>query len=247
MDSPTYSIGEFARLAGVTRRTLHYYDEAGLLKPFRQAANGRRRYRKDDLLRLQQIVTLKYMGFSLADIERLLTSPGYDLKASLILQREAISRQIQQLQGAYYALSQTLNALDTNASIHWESVTAVIHQLTDEGKQLWLKQYFSADAIEVLRDRAAYAAPEVIHEGTQAWITLYAAFNAVSHLDPADAVVQGLAARMADLIQQFTGGNTAIDAGLEQAYANLPTAEFQSLQTFMSAALTVYRTKKERT
>lgn len=55
---PTYSITVFAQLAGVTVRTLHYYEEAGLLAPSRRTGRGHRRYSPDDLLRLQQILTL---------------------------------------------------------------------------------------------------------------------------------------------------------------------------------------------
>ncbi|MBC8076991.1 MAG: MerR family transcriptional regulator, partial [Chloroflexales bacterium] len=63
-DGATYRVQEFARLAGVTVRTLHFYDEAGLLAPSGRSDSGHRRYRPHDLLRLQQIVTLKRLGFA---------------------------------------------------------------------------------------------------------------------------------------------------------------------------------------
>src|SRR5687767_3707871 len=93
----TYSVGEFARLAGVTVRALHFYDEVGLLKPIRQRQNRRRQYRQLDLLRLQQIVTLRALGFSLSEIETLLTHAEYDITEALKAQKSAVDAQIMQL------------------------------------------------------------------------------------------------------------------------------------------------------
>ena len=67
-----YQANEFASVAGVTVRTLHHYDRIGLLKPSGYTSAGFRLYRKEDLVRLQQIVTLKFIGFSLRQIKELL-------------------------------------------------------------------------------------------------------------------------------------------------------------------------------
>ncbi|MCK7478369.1 MAG: MerR family transcriptional regulator [Candidatus Moduliflexus flocculans] len=67
-----YLVREFAKLTRVTVRTLHYYDQIGLLEPSFERPNGYRVYTDADLLKLQQIVTLKFMGFSLDEIRRLL-------------------------------------------------------------------------------------------------------------------------------------------------------------------------------
>lgn len=64
MDNPRYyMVREFAKLAGVTVRTLHFYDREGLLKPSQYTGKNHRLYQQKDLLRLQQILTLKYLGF----------------------------------------------------------------------------------------------------------------------------------------------------------------------------------------
>ena len=64
-----YKAAEFAQLAGVTVRTLHHYDRLGLLKPTGHTAKGHRLYGERDFARLQQIVTLKFIGFPLKQIE----------------------------------------------------------------------------------------------------------------------------------------------------------------------------------
>ena len=63
-----YSTGEFAKIAGVTIRTIRYYDKIGLLKPTKVLNNGYRRYCNNDLITLQKIVSLKQLGFSLEEI-----------------------------------------------------------------------------------------------------------------------------------------------------------------------------------
>ena len=67
-----YSSGEFARMAHVTLRTIRYYDKQNILKPSYVSDAGARFYTDEDLARLQQILLLKFLGFSLDDI------PGYD-------------------------------------------------------------------------------------------------------------------------------------------------------------------------
>jgi len=69
----TWAVGELAEQAGVSVRTLHHYDEIGLLTPTRSAA-GHRRYTESDLARLTQIVALRSVGLSLGEIERCLDS-----------------------------------------------------------------------------------------------------------------------------------------------------------------------------
>ncbi len=63
-----YSSGEFARMAGVSVRTIRFYDKQNILKPSYVKPSGARFYTDSDLARLQQILLLKYLGFSLDDI-----------------------------------------------------------------------------------------------------------------------------------------------------------------------------------
>ena len=68
-----FSTGELARMAGVSVRTLQYYDAENLLKPF-VTEGGRRRYTSDHVLRLEQIIFLKSIGFSLEEIKNIILS-----------------------------------------------------------------------------------------------------------------------------------------------------------------------------
>lgn len=247
----TYSVGQFARLAGVTVRTLHFYDEAGLLQPTRHPANERRQYQEQDLLRLQQILTLKYLGFSLQEIEALIKSPAYNVRASLHMQKQAIDHRILQMQQVSYALSRVMDMLADQASpVDWGQVIAVIQGLTEASRADWLREYFPAEVWDWMHQRAVQMPPDMIQQGAQAWREVYTGFQAVRHL-PVDApAVQACAAQMHQLISLFTQDNPHIEQGLQSFYERpnpLPEAygEFHNpeLQAFMQAALQVYREK----
>lgn len=244
----TYSVSEFAKLAKVTVRTLHFYDEAGLLKPSQRTQSQYRRYQASDLLRLQQILTLKHLGFSLQEIEMLLASPGYDVRQSLRIQKEAIDQRIGQLQAVSYALSRTLEQLETSDTPDWSQVTAIISGLTDADKAEWLQRYYSPELREWMHERAAQVSPELIQQSARDWETLYADFRQHRHLPPDDPQVQTLAARMDRLGRLFTGGNPEIEQALGKLYHDVSQIpEFfrqnfdQDLQDYMVRALTIYR------
>ncbi|MDQ0340515.1 DNA-binding transcriptional MerR regulator [Caldalkalibacillus uzonensis] len=83
----TYTISEFADLTAVTVRTLHYYDEIGLLKPSGYNKQGHRLYTNADLIGLQKVVTLKFLGFSLDQIKQMLDEGSRDIRHSLQWQK----------------------------------------------------------------------------------------------------------------------------------------------------------------
>ncbi|WP_051038815.1 MerR family transcriptional regulator [Chamaesiphon minutus] len=73
MEAITFKIGDLSKRTGLSIRTLHYYDEIGLLSPSHRTESGYRVYGKQDIIRLQQIVTLKQIGFSLEDVRSCLS------------------------------------------------------------------------------------------------------------------------------------------------------------------------------
>jgi DNA-binding transcriptional MerR regulator len=91
------TVGEVADLAGVTVRTLHHYDELGLLSPSGRSEAGYRLYAYDDLARLREILIWRTLGFPLTEIAALLDDPGHDRLAALERQRELIERETDRL------------------------------------------------------------------------------------------------------------------------------------------------------
>lgn len=76
-DKISWKVGELAKNTGLSVRTLHYYDQIGLLVPSRNKGNGHRLYTETDIVRLQQVVALKHLGFSLEEIKECLQGKGY--------------------------------------------------------------------------------------------------------------------------------------------------------------------------
>ena len=85
-----YTVQKLADLAGISIRTLHYYDEIGLLKPGSILPNGYRHYGEKELIRLQQILYFRELDFSLEEIKQILDNPRFDLESSLLKQRELL-------------------------------------------------------------------------------------------------------------------------------------------------------------
>ena len=82
MEETLYTAGEIARIAGVSLRTIRFYDEKGLLKPVSYSEAGYRCYNQESLAVLQRILMLKYLGFSLQRIEEVMTSRNMELRLS---------------------------------------------------------------------------------------------------------------------------------------------------------------------
>ena len=95
-----YSSGQFAKLASVSVRTIRFYDTQNILKPSMVNDNGARFYTDEDLKKLQQILLLKYLGFSLEDIRQILVTDtdSRQLKNSLALQLRLVRDRIEQMQ-----------------------------------------------------------------------------------------------------------------------------------------------------
>ncbi len=118
----SYRVGEVATLTRVSIRTLHHYDRIGLVRPSARSAAGYRLYAEKDLLRLQQVLTLRYLGFPLKDIGRLLDRPDFDVLASLRIQRGALRQRIAELERIEGALGRVVERRVATGEWAWELV-----------------------------------------------------------------------------------------------------------------------------
>lgn len=124
-----YTSGEFARMAHVSIRTIRYYDKQNLLKPAYVSPAGARFYTDGDFARLQQILLLKYLGFSLEDI-RAMTIGEPDpqrMRRSLKLQLKLVRDRIEQMQLVEKAIEETAAALQTEKQVNWSQMLDLIH------------------------------------------------------------------------------------------------------------------------
>jgi len=222
MNEKNYQVIEFAQLAGVTVRTLHHYDRIGLLKPSAYTNAGYRLYGKGDLVRLQQIVTLKFIGFTLTQIKNLLNSNSFDLQVALNQQKEIIGEKRQQLGLAIKAIEKAQDLLAINAEPDWEAFKQIIEVINMQNNMDWTREYYSEEAKQKIAERAATISREAIEQGQRDWATLIREVeNAVKEgVDPKSEQAASLAVRWSDLIRAFTGGSSEIQAGLNKMYAD---------------------------
>jgi DNA-binding transcriptional MerR regulator len=112
-----YTVKQLADLAGVSVRTLHYYDEIGLLSPSRVGKNGYRYYNDETLFRLQQILFYRELDFSLGEIETILGLPGFDLVEALQAHRAGLQSKVQRLHGLIKTIDNTILYLTGEAEM----------------------------------------------------------------------------------------------------------------------------------
>lgn len=124
-----YSSGEFARMAGVTLRTIRYYDKQNILKPSLVSEAGARFYTDEDFARLQQILLLKYLGFSLDDIREMTVADSdyHFMLDSLKIQLKLVQDRIEQMQLVEQAIKDTTESIQEEHTVDWSRMLDLIH------------------------------------------------------------------------------------------------------------------------
>ena len=246
-----YKTAEFAKLAGVTVRTLHHYDRLGLLKPSSRTAKGYRLYGERDFARLQQIVTLKFIGFPLKQIKSILNRDSFDLSNELRSQREIIVEQRRRLELAIKAIEKVESVLASTDEPDWEVFAEIIEVINMQQDMKWTDKYYSEEAKQKIAERAATVPRDLIEQAQRDWPVLIKEVEASLGEDPASDKVQALADRWAKLVQGFTGGDTEIQKGLNKMYsdkqnwpASFPKPYSDEVQAFMMKALAIRREKQ---
>ncbi|WP_030342665.1 MerR family transcriptional regulator [Streptomyces sp. NRRL S-1022] len=138
----SYSVGQVAGFAGVTVRTLHHYDEIGLLAPGERTYAGHRRYSDADLDRLQQILFYRELGFPLDEVAALLDDPDADPRTHLRRQHRLLTARIEKLQKMAAAVEQAMEARTMGIDLTPEERFEVFgdkdpEQYAEEAGQRW--------------------------------------------------------------------------------------------------------------
>jgi DNA-binding transcriptional MerR regulator len=215
-------IKEFAGEAGVTVRTLQFYDRLGLLKPAALSEGGYRLYGETQLERLEHIMALRFVGFNLDQIKELLGRSSRPLVVALRMQRELIARQKHRLESALAAIDEAEAALSRQESDVWSTLRTVIEVFKMQNDWDWTKKYYSREARERLEERLKTTPRETIEQGQRDWSALLADVEdaAAAALDPASETAGALAERWRDLLALFTQGNAEIQQGLNRVWSD---------------------------
>jgi DNA-binding transcriptional MerR regulator len=229
-----YKAREFAELSGVTVRALHHYDRLGLLRP-KRTHNGYRTYGERDLVRLEQIVALKFVGLPLRRIKALLDRDGRDLSGALRIQRRVLEARRALLDQAIQAIRQAETAVDRGQRPDAATLTKIIEVMEMQNDAEWTMQYYNDAAQAKIAGRRQLWSPELQERVSRQWLELIHDVEAALGGDPAGEQGQALAARWTGLVEEFTGGDPEIASGLKNLYrdsAHWPDQAKRQMQPF---------------
>jgi DNA-binding transcriptional MerR regulator len=208
-----YRVGELAERAGLTVRTLHHWHEIGLLKPARRTMSGHRLYGEAEVLRVQHIVALKSLGFSLEEVGTLLRDPDWNLERAIERQIEHVEREISRkraLRDTLEEVAETINRGDWSSDL----LLNAIHMVTN------MEEYYTKEQLEELAERREMLGEDAMAQAQKDWEDLFARFREEMEAGtpPDDPAIDALLAEQRRLIEAFTGGNPEIEANLRRMY-----------------------------
>lgn len=137
-----YSIGEFAKLTGITERTLRHYDQIGLLKPSEYTEHGHRKYNNKSIAQLQKILVLKFLDLSLAEISEHLKEPEQDFSKTLITQANMLEEKRKHIEAVLQAIAQVQETFSGLETVDYDSLLMLIHALkNEEARNRWIDEH----------------------------------------------------------------------------------------------------------
>jgi DNA-binding transcriptional MerR regulator len=195
-------------------RTLHHYDEIGLVVPSERSDAGYRLYGEADVRRLYRILALRGMGFPLDEIAATLAREGEDPRPAVRRHLERIDEQLRLARTLRTQLTRILALLDDAGEPTGDQFIQAIEVMTR------MERYYTPEQLEQLQRRAAALGEDGMRRAEAEWGEVIAAVEAerAAGTDPADPKLDPLVERWTGLIEQFTGGDPGIRASLQEMY-----------------------------
>ena len=234
-----WKVGELSAQTGITVRTLHHYDEIGLLSPSERSRAGYRLYTEGDVVRLQQILSLRQLGFALEEIGACLARPEFSPLHIVELHLSRLNEQIEVQQRLRTRLETLAEHLRSAGTASAEEFIQTMEMIT------MFEKYYTPDQLKELEQRRQQVGEERIREVEGEWKELMATVRSEMDqgTDPGNERVQRLAQRWMGLIQEFTGGNPGIKKSLRTMYqqettvAGLDTGSMREMGEYISRAM----------
>lgn len=241
-----YTVKQFAKLAGVSVRTLHYYDELGLLKAESVGANGYRHYGDAAVLKLQQILFYRELDLSLEQIKSILGSPDFDVLNALHSHKEALQGRVKRLERLIQTVDTTLQQLKGRKTMNAKGLFEGFSEEEQEKYAKEAEQMYDPETVKASNRRwKAYTPAEkerILTEGRSIITDLAKAMPKGASAPQVQAVV----ARWHKHMQYFWSPNDEQLLGLADLYnddprfkSNYETAA-PGLAGFMHEAVKVY-------
>lgn len=216
-----YTIKQLAKLAGVSVRTLHYYDEIGLLKPSHLKNNGYRCYQEAELLKLQQILFFRELEFPLVDIQRMMNAPQYRTEQALEDQRALLILKQQRTQQLIHTIDSTINSIKKGNSMNSNNLYAGFPQdELDEYKDEVKARWGQTQAYQESAKRVKHMKQEDFDRIKKEHGEIAQALGELIEMSPTDAAVQSLVSRHHAWIETFYPCAPEMYRGLGQMYVD---------------------------
>lgn len=232
----TWKVGELSRLTGITIRTLHHYDEIGLLSPSSHTASGHRLYSEADIIKLQQIMSLKQLGFALDEIKQMFERPDYNPKQVIKMQIERLNEEIRikkELRSQMKELEDVFDRVNKpNSEQFIKAIQLIINQ----------KKYFTEEQRSKLKIQYEKFKSSNMEALTSDWNQLLTSFQSEMEkgTSPDNPFVQELAKKWQEGINLFAQGDAGIVQAAEHYYRDNP---FAAKENGMSRELYEYINK----
>ena len=215
-----WKVGELAERTGLSVRALHHYDALGLLSPSGRTdsahGSGHRLYTGADVGRLQQILSLKLLGFGLEQIREYLARADYDPRQVVRLHLARIRGQAAELRQLEDRLAALADALEKAEIVSVDEFLTTIQEMT------MIEKYYTPEQLETLARRREELGEEVMQQAPQRWAELQSSVQEArdAGMEPTDPMAQELARRWFALVSEFTGGDPGIFQSLKTMYQN---------------------------
>jgi DNA-binding transcriptional MerR regulator len=247
-----FTVKQLSKLAGVTPRTLHHYDDIGLLKPSRIGENGYRYYGEEALLKLQQILFYRELDMPLDEIRKIMGRRDFDLLGALQSHREALQKKAARLHQLLVTVDNTIQHIKGEKLMSQKGLFKGFSEKEQEKLAQEAEQkYDPATVRESNRKWKAYSKEKkdaILAEGNQIYTDMIAAMPKGA----SSAEVQALVERWRSHMDYFWTPNLDQLLGLASMYNDDPKfkANFDDMHPklveFMREAVTVYVERSEK-
>jgi len=241
------TVGEVAKKMKTTVRTLQYYDKEDVLKPSGESEGGRRLYTNKDLVRLHQIQSMKYLGFTLDDIRNrlpLINTPK-EVSELLGIQAQMVREKINDLTTVLESIEKLDAEVLQMQTVDWEKYADILILLKKKDENYTLIKHFDEKMIERIRDFDDEAAETFMINQNQI-LEKFIRFQK-QEVAPDSDIVQGTTKEFWDMIVEFTGGDLSLIPKLNEFYDTLLEKEntdyqkrYAMAKDYLEHALQIY-------
>ncbi|MFT8871989.1 MAG: MerR family transcriptional regulator [Sporolactobacillus sp.] len=241
-----FTVGELAHIVGVSVRTLQYYDQSGLL-PAALSDGNRRMYGPSAIFKLQQVLFLKGLGFSLKDVRRIMQhGEATDFKRIFAEQRAILLKRIENMRHMVGTLDAVITETSSGGAVSLEKLIVILELMRQDNPYTFVVRYFKNDQVQQLVNRftSSHQAAAFKDRADMLFQQLHRLYR--EHTDPLGEAGQAFAAAWWQMVTEFTGGDQDLLQSLLISGADIDNWPEEAepvrgpIRDFLSTALDFY-------